>query len=64
MPTEVKSKDEFLRLLPNARECRVVRRKGYVKLKLRLSRTLYTYKTDNQEAEELLKQVKCPIVEL
>jgi len=63
MPVEIKTKEEFLKLLPFAKECRVVKRKNYVKLKLRLSRRLYTYKTNEKEAEELLKQVKCKIVE-
>lgn len=63
MPAEIKSREEFMKLLPLAKECRVVRRKNYVKLKLRLSRRLYTYKTNKEEADELLKSVKCRIVE-
>ena len=63
MPAEIKTREEFLKLLPYARECRVVRRKDYVKLKLRLARRLYTYKTNQAEAEELLKNVTCKIVE-
>ncbi|MHA1626502.1 MAG: hypothetical protein ACTSVF_05445 [Candidatus Asgardarchaeia archaeon] len=64
MPREVSSAEEFLEILPRALECRIKRSKDAVKLKLRTKRYLYTYKTTSEEAEELLKEVDCPIVEL
>jgi len=65
MPKEIKSKEEFLKLLPLAIECRVKQNKDHVKIKLRTKRILYTYKTTNQdEVKEILDQVKCPIVNI
>ena len=63
MPRQIHSSEEFMKILPQATECRVVRRDGRVKLKLRTRRFLYTYITDESEAEDLLKNVKIPIVE-
>ena len=64
MPREVKSREEFLKIAEYARECRVKRLRDVVKLKLRTRRYLYTYKTTPEEAEDLLKHVKCEIVEV
>jgi len=65
MPHEIKTKEEFLKLLPLAKECRVKQNKDHVKIKLRTNRMLYTYKTTNQEeVKEILDQVKCPIVNI
>ncbi len=63
MPKEIKDPKKFLELSQRALECRVKRYEGYVKLKLRLRRYLYTLKVRPEEAEELLKQIKCPIKE-
>ncbi len=63
MPRLVSSREEFERLLPMAKEVRVVRRGGKVKVKARLSRLLYTYVTNEEEANEILKGVKAPIKE-
>jgi len=60
---EVYTKDEFIRLLDKAVECRVKRLKDCVKLKLRTKKYLYTYKASPSEAEELLRMVKCPVRE-
>jgi len=64
MPKEIFSKKKFLELAQYARECRVKRLGDTVKLKLRLKRYLYTYKTNPKEAEELLKAIKCPVREI
>jgi hypothetical protein len=65
MPKEIKNKEEFIKLLPLAIECRVKQNKDYVKIKLRTKRMLYTYKTTNQdEVKEILDQVKCPIINI
>lgn len=65
MPMEIKSKEEFIKILPQAIECRVKQNKDHVKIKLRTRKRLYTYKTSNQdEVKEILDQVKCPIVNI
>ena len=65
MPMEIKDKDEFIRLLDNAKKVIVVRRlPEYIKIKARLKRRLYTIKlTSEEEAEEILKNVKAEIEE-
>jgi len=64
MPRQLRSVEEFKRLAEHASECRVVRRNGRVKLKLRTSRMLYTYITGEEEAGALLKELKIKTVEL
>ncbi|MHA1595345.1 MAG: hypothetical protein ACTSXJ_06815 [Candidatus Baldrarchaeia archaeon] len=64
MPKEIKSVEEFLEIAKRASECRVKRLGDIVKLKLRTRRYLYTLKTDPATAEELLKKISCPVVEL
>ncbi|MBS7655981.1 hypothetical protein KEJ50_05735 [Candidatus Bathyarchaeota archaeon] len=64
MPAEIFSIEEFIKLSDSALECRVKRTKGVVKLKLRTKKKLYTIKLKESEAEEALKKVKCPIVEV
>ncbi|MCD6510134.1 MAG: hypothetical protein J7L11_07120 [Thermoprotei archaeon] len=65
MPKEIRSKEELIKLSEKAIECRVKRGKDYVKIKLRLKRYLYTFKTKPDEADELLKALKCSnIIEL
>ncbi|RLF16473.1 MAG: hypothetical protein DRJ66_03065 [Thermoprotei archaeon] len=65
MPKEIFDKEEFIKLSEKAIECRVKRTKDYVKLKLRLKRYLYTLKVKPEEADEILRQIKCSrIVEL
>ncbi len=59
MPKEIKDKEEFIKLSEKALECRVKRHKDYVKLKLRLKRYLYTLKVKPEEAEDIIKQLKC-----
>jgi hypothetical protein len=58
MPKELKSVEQFEKILPKAVEMRVVREKDFVKLKLRTSDFLYTYKTNEDEAEEFIKNAK------
>lgn len=65
MPKEVKNKEEFLKLIPLAIECRVKQNENVIKIKLRTKRYLYTYKTtDQNEVKEILDQVKCPIINI
>ena len=63
MPREIKSKEEFQKLLPSATEIRVVRSGDTAKIKLRTANQLYTYKTEESEVEALTKGTKTPIVE-
>ena len=63
MPREITDADEFVKMSEEALECRVKRSKDVVKLKLRTPRQLYTLKVDTEKATELLKQVKCEVVE-
>ncbi len=65
MPAEIFDKDKFIELSSGASECRVVRSRGFIKLKLRTKRRLYTLKlTSENEAKEILSRIKCPVVEI
>lgn len=63
MPSEITDTEEFVRVSERANECRVKRLKDIVKLKLRTQGHLYTLKVDPEKAAELLKQIKCEIIE-
>ena len=63
MPKELKSKDEFQKLLGLATEVRVHREGEEAKLKLRTREALYTFKTTSEEADTLVKGIKTPVVE-
>jgi large subunit ribosomal protein L38e len=63
MPSEISDTEEFIRLSERASECRVKRLKDVVKLKLRTARRLYTIKVDPEKAGELMKQIKCEVIE-
>ncbi len=57
MPREIFNKDELLKLATNAKECRIVRRKDKIKIKIRKSKILYTYIATPNEAEEILNRI-------
>jgi len=63
MPTEILDAEHFVRLSEKATECRVKRLQDVVKLKLRTPGHLYTIKVDPSKAADLLKQVKCEVIE-
>ncbi len=64
MPKEIRSQEEFQKLLPSATEIRVVKGKGEAaKIKLRTKNQLYTYATTEGEVEILTKGTKTPVVE-
>jgi hypothetical protein len=63
MPREIKSKEEFDKLLESATEIRVARAGEKAKVKLRTKAALYTFSTTSEEADSLIKGVKTPIVE-
>jgi len=58
MPKELKDSEQFQKFMPKAVELRVVRQKEFVKLKLRTPDFLYTYKTSEDEADDILKNAK------
>ncbi len=58
MPKELKSSEQFQKLMPRAVELRVVRDKEFVKLKLRTPEFLYTFKTNEEEADDIIKNAK------
>lgn len=63
MPKQIYDVERFLEMTEDAQECRVKRGPGQVKLKLRTTKYLYTIILEPQQAEEVLQQVKCQIVE-
>ena len=63
MPKELKSKDEFQKLLDSATEVRVSRKGDAAKIKLRTEDALYTFKTTGADADSLTKGLKIPVVE-
>ena len=63
MPKELKSKEEFEKLLKSATEVRVSRDGEEAKIKLRTKEALYTFKTTGAEADSLVKGLKTPLVE-
>jgi hypothetical protein len=58
MPKELKDSEQFQKLMTKAVELRVVRQKDFVKLKLRTPDFLYTYKTNENEADGIIKNAK------
>lgn len=64
MPRQVFKKEEIIKLAEGAKECRIVRRKDKVKIKIRRSRMLYTYVADPKEVDEILNKINIKKVEL
>ena len=63
VPRELKSKDEFEKLIGSATEVRVSRRGDEAKVKLRTKDALYTFKTTSEDADAMVKGTKAPVVE-
>ncbi|MGA2461092.1 MAG: hypothetical protein ABSF82_06700 [Candidatus Bathyarchaeia archaeon] len=63
MPSELTDTEEFVKISERATECRVKRLKDIVKLKLRTPRQLYTIRVDPNKAAELLKLIRCEVIE-
>lgn len=64
MPTEIFDSNEFVEISERAEYCAVKRLRDIVKLKLRTRRRLYTLKVEPLKAEELIKKLRCEIVEV
>lgn len=63
MPRQITDVARFLEMTENATECRVKRGTDQVKLKLRTGKYLYTLIVEPQQAETILQQVKCQVIE-
>ncbi len=63
MPKQIHDVEKFLEMTEDATECRVKRGSDQVKLKLRTTKYLYTLILEPQEAEAVIEQVKCQVVE-
>lgn len=64
MPAEIKNIDEFVGLSETALECRVKRSDEFVKLKLRTPGRLFTHKVKVDRADDVIRRLKCEIVEV
>ena len=64
MPAEITNTDQFVGLSETAHECRVKRSNDLVKLKLRTPSQLYTLKVKVDKADDVIKRLKCEIVEV
>ena len=65
MPEEIFDEAKFLEIAKTrALECRIKKSGDIVKLKLRTSSKLFTYKTDSATAESLLKQIEVEQIEM
>ena len=63
MPKELRSKDEFDKLLDRATEIRVSKSGDSAKVKLRTPDGLFTLKTTAEDADAMVKGAKVPVVE-
>jgi len=63
VPHELKSKEDFEKLLESALEVRVSRQGENAKVKLKTDKGLFTFKTTSDEADLLIKGTKVPVTE-
>lgn len=63
MPREIRSKEDFQKLLTSATEIRVSRHGSEAKVKLRTKDVLYSFKTTSEDADAIIKGVKTQVVE-
>ena len=64
MPSEIFNVDKFIEMSANAKNCQVKRNKENVKLKLRTPSKLYTLKVEPINSDEIIKKLKCEIIEI
>ena len=64
VPKELKTKEEFEKLLGSATEVRISRKGDDAKIKLRTRDALYTFKTTGADADARTKGLKIPVVEI
>jgi len=63
VPRELKSKEEFEKLLGSAKEVRVSLQGDDAKIKLRTKNALYTFRTKASDVDAITKGLKVPVVE-
>ena len=64
MPIEIFNQEKFIELSDNATECKIKKNKNNTKLKLRTPKYLYTIKLDPASADELVKKLNCPTIDI
>ncbi|MFW6111364.1 MAG: hypothetical protein ACOC6H_04940 [Thermoproteota archaeon] len=64
MPVEISNPESFLEISERAENCTVKRLNDSVKLKLRTPSKLYTLKVKPPKTEELIKKIRCEILEV
>jgi hypothetical protein len=64
MPSEIFDLKKFVAMSAKAKYCQVKRLEETVKLKLRTPSRLYTLKVEPINADEIIKKLKCEIMEL
>lgn len=64
MPIEIFDQEKFIDLSDNATECKIKKNKDNTKLKLRTHKYLYTIKLDPDSADELVKKLSCPTIDI
>jgi large subunit ribosomal protein L38e len=64
MPIEIFNQEKFIELSDNATECKIKKNKNNTKLKLRTPKYLYTIKLDPASADELIKKLNCPTIDI
>jgi large subunit ribosomal protein L38e len=64
MPIEIFDQEKFIELSDTASECRIKKNKNNTKLKLRTPKYLYTMKLDPASADDLVKKLSCPTIDL
>ena len=64
MPSEIFDLEKFVAMSGKAKYCQVKRLEETVKLKLRTPSRLYTLKVEPINADEIIKKLKCEIIEL
>jgi len=64
MPSEIFDAEKFIEISGRAEYCAVKRLQDVVKLKLRTSKKLYTFKVPPGNAEEIIKKLQCEIREI
>jgi len=63
VPTEIFDQDEFVQLSSRADYCTMKRLKRSVKVKLRTKGKMFTLKLKTSDADEIVKKLKCDILE-
>lgn len=64
MPTEIFDMEKFAEISERADYCAIKRLEKIVKLKLRTSKQLYTLKVKPSQAEEVIKKLRCEVLEV